>query len=179
VAGVAAVVKSYLGSGATSQDVRSAIESTADQTGALGQNMLAWTQHGRVNLYNALTNSAPPSPPPPPPSGSSVHIGDLDATRINQGSTWQARITITSHDVNHAAQSGAVVYATWSGGYSGAVSCITNSSGQCNLTTASMRKKVGSVTLTITSVQAADTYEAGDNHDPDSDSNGTVITVFK
>jgi hypothetical protein len=36
------------------------------------------------------------------------------------------------------------------------------------------------VTLTITSVtHAALTYDAGANHDPDGDSNGTSITVPK
>jgi thermitase len=54
VAGIAAVLWSQ--PGATNATVRSSIEEGADQTGALGQNFLAWTQHGRVNLHGALTH---------------------------------------------------------------------------------------------------------------------------
>jgi thermitase len=36
-------------------DVIAAIRSNADHTGAIGQNMLAWTQYGRLNLHAALT----------------------------------------------------------------------------------------------------------------------------
>ncbi len=49
------------------QVVRTMLEGGADTTGALGQNMLAWSQHGRLNLYGALTAVAEPPPPPPPP----------------------------------------------------------------------------------------------------------------
>lgn len=59
VAGLAALVwAAQPGVGAAG--VRSAIESTADRTGALGQNFLAWTQHGRVNVFSALTGNGPP-----------------------------------------------------------------------------------------------------------------------
>jgi hypothetical protein len=34
--------------------VINAILDNADHTGALGQNMLTWTQHGRLNLHAAL-----------------------------------------------------------------------------------------------------------------------------
>jgi thermitase len=47
--------------------VINAILNNADPTGALGQNMLAWTRHGRLNVYAALTGTPPPPPPPPPP----------------------------------------------------------------------------------------------------------------
>lgn len=38
-----------------SDAVIDAILNNADLTGALGQNMLAWTRHGRLNLYAAIT----------------------------------------------------------------------------------------------------------------------------
>ena len=41
--------------------VRECIEKSAKKTGALGQDFLAWTQHGRVNLHDALL--CKPSPP--------------------------------------------------------------------------------------------------------------------
>jgi len=52
VAGIAAVLWSQ--PGATNATVRSSIEEGADKTGALGQNFLAWTRNGRVNLHAAL-----------------------------------------------------------------------------------------------------------------------------
>ncbi|OYD24268.1 S8 family serine peptidase [Oceanimonas baumannii] len=43
--------------------VRYRLEQGADKIGARGQNMQSWTQHGRLNLANALSlNSTPPPP---------------------------------------------------------------------------------------------------------------------
>jgi thermitase len=53
VAGIAALVWSHIDS-PDNAAVRECIEKSAEKTGALGQNFLSWTQHGRVNLYNAL-----------------------------------------------------------------------------------------------------------------------------
>jgi len=39
----------------TNEQVRYIIENSADTTGAAGQNLLSWTQHGRINLAHALT----------------------------------------------------------------------------------------------------------------------------
>ncbi len=66
VAGAAALVFDHIGgdSFTTSPTLRdaviNAILNNADHTGALGQNMLAWTQHGRLNLYAALTDNISP-----------------------------------------------------------------------------------------------------------------------
>ncbi|HEY5665790.1 MAG TPA: putative Ig domain-containing protein, partial [Gammaproteobacteria bacterium] len=88
VAGAAAVVWSYL-PGATAAGVRSALEDNADTTGALGQNMQAWTQNGRLNLYAALTGGATP----PPPGNASPNI---TSTPITTGSIDE----LYSYDVN-------------------------------------------------------------------------------
>lgn len=66
VAGAAALVFDSIG-GADSivtsiplrNDVINTILNNADHTGALGQNMLAWTQHGRLNIQAALTGTPP------------------------------------------------------------------------------------------------------------------------
>lgn len=52
--------------------VRNQLESGADTTGALGQNFLAWSQHGRLSLAGALGVVPPPVLPPLAPSGLSV-----------------------------------------------------------------------------------------------------------
>jgi subtilisin family serine protease len=46
------------------QVVRQHLEDGADTEGALGQNMLAWSQHGRLNVAGALTAVAPPTVAP-------------------------------------------------------------------------------------------------------------------
>jgi thermitase len=55
VSGIAALLWSYLET-PDNVKVRNNIENSADKVGALGQNMLAWTKNGRVNLYRALTS---------------------------------------------------------------------------------------------------------------------------
>jgi hypothetical protein len=67
VAGAAALVWARLFPGQSPQScvtadgipcnvvVRSHLESGADKAGALGQNFLAWSQHGRLNLHGALS----------------------------------------------------------------------------------------------------------------------------
>jgi len=66
VAGAAALVWAHLFPGQSPQScvspssvpcnavVRSHLEYGADTSGALGQNLLSWSQHGRLNLYGAL-----------------------------------------------------------------------------------------------------------------------------
>ena len=68
VAGAAALIWSQLYSGQTPSScvasnglpcntvVRSHLENSADSTGALSQNFLAWSQHGRVNIFNMLSD---------------------------------------------------------------------------------------------------------------------------
>ena len=69
---------------------------------------------------------------------------------------------------------------TWSGGYSGAGSCVTASAGLCSVSTGSMTRQSGSVTFTVTGVaKESAVYDAMANHDPDGDSDGTSITVSK
>jgi hypothetical protein len=58
------------------------------------------------------------------------------------------------------------------------VSCTTDGSGQCSITLSNINKRINSVTLTVNSVSAAGCdYAAGDNHDPDGDSDGTTIVI--
>ncbi len=129
----------------------------------------------------------PPTPPPPPtatpepPAGSS-HIGDLDAYGSNEsGGRWQAHVTVTVHDGNDDPVANATVSGAWVAGVSGSASCTTNAAGTCTVTSAKVKKsQVSSITFTVTGVSHGSlTYVGADNHDPDSDSDGTTITVSK
>jgi subtilisin family serine protease len=104
-----------------------------------------------------------------------THIGDLDASSVNNGSTWTAQVTITVHN-----GAGATVHGSWSNGASGLASCAVNGSGQCMVSAGGIPKRTGTVTFSITDIIGGSTdYDASDNHDPDGDSNGTSITVSK
>jgi hypothetical protein len=62
VAGIAAMLWAHLPA-PTNVQIRDSIENSAEEVGALGQNFLAWVQHGRVNLYEALMyDSGDPTP---------------------------------------------------------------------------------------------------------------------
>jgi hypothetical protein len=106
-----------------------------------------------------------------------MHVGDLDGSSTNEGRTWTAIVTITIHDANHSALAGAVVSGSWSNG--GTASCTTDSSGQCSVSQNGIPKRTGSVTLMVTDVTDTLTYDSAYNHDPDGDSDGTSITVYK
>ncbi|MCA1649784.1 MAG: choice-of-anchor B family protein [Acidobacteria bacterium] len=64
-------------------------------------------------------------------SDTTMHVGDLDAaTRSIGKQNWQATVTIAVHDAAHNLLAGAVVSGEWSGGFSGARTCTTDSGGQ-------------------------------------------------
>ena len=66
----------------------------------------------------------------------------------------------------------------WPAGFAGDTSCDTNISGQCSVISGNIANRNKSVTLTVTGVNDPGYYSM-DNHDPDGDSDGTMITVFK
>ena len=177
VAGAAAVVSSYIGPGATNVQVRNALQSGAEAGGPLGQNMLAWTQFGALNLRGAL-EAAGGGGPPPPPGSPGVHVADLDGSGAGSGPNWTAEVTVHVEDESHAAVDGGTVMGQWSTG--GAGQCNLNAAGQCTIFSAPMAKKVASIGFTVTSVSVSGSdYLPAYNHDPDGDSDGTAITVAK
>jgi hypothetical protein len=108
------------------------------------------------------------------------HVADLDRSSTNDGNTWTAVVTITVHDANHVAVTGATVAGTWSDGASGSASCTTGSSGQCIASKASIPKRTASARFTVSNVtHSSVTYHSAGNHDPDGDSDGTAISVLK
>lgn len=107
-----------------------------------------------------------------------IHIGDLDRVSTNQANAWTATVTVTVHTMSHAALANAVVSGVWNDG--SAASCTTNTTGQCVVLRSGIPKKVSSVRFTVTNVALAPfNYKAADNHDPDGESDGTAITIFR
>lgn len=124
--------------------------------------------------------SAPVASPTNPPA-STFHIGDLDRSSVRTTSTtWKATVTIRVHNANEQPLSGVKVYVKWTNGATGTTSCTTNTSGVCSVTKSGLSNSIASVTLTITNAtKSSFTYTASANHDPDGESNGTVIVVSK
>jgi hypothetical protein len=109
-----------------------------------------------------------------------MHVGDLDGTATQVGGNrWRANVTITVHNAAHGPVSNATVSGSWTG-TGGPTTCVTNANGQCTLTSNRIRNNVPSVQFTVNNLTHASlTYSPGANHDPDGDSNGTVITVVR
>jgi hypothetical protein len=108
-------------------------------------------------------------------------VGDLDgSTSTSQGNRWNATVTITIHDSGDSPVANATVNGSWSNGANGSGSCVTNGSGQCSITRNNLRSNFSAVTFTVDSVTlAGNSYDSGANHDPDGDSDGTVIIVVQ
>ena len=112
-----------------------------------------------------------------------MHVGDLDGTASNVGTTWSAQVEITVHDQNHNPLNGATVTGTWSRSGVNSNACTTGDlggSGTCIVLFPGLKRGVKSVTFTVTGVALSGaSYVSTSNHDPDGDSNGTWITVRK
>ncbi|HNB54723.1 MAG TPA: hypothetical protein PK530_22430, partial [Anaerolineales bacterium] len=141
--------------------------------------LAGWTYNPSANVETCDSTGTPPTPTPTP-SGNTLHIGDLDNASTLNGNNWNATVLITVHDQNDVPLAGAVVSGAWSNGTTGSGSCTTNASGQCSITRTNIRSTVPAVTFTVTNVTLSGfTYQPGSNHDPDSDSTGTVIVLNK
>ncbi len=110
-----------------------------------------------------------------------MHVGDIDAsTTTGNGGKWNAPLTFTVHTSGEAVLANATVSGSWSSGASGSGSCVTNASGLCSFTKNNIHRNSSSATFTVTSLaHGSFVYASGDNHDPDGDSDGTVIVVAK
>jgi hypothetical protein len=111
-------------------------------------------------------------------TGLVLHVGDLDASGSTVSATkWRAKVTVTVHDALHHAIPGVTVSGVWTGNVAG--SCVTNQNGKCAVTRGFGQSKT-SAQFAVTNLQAAtDSYQSSANHDPDTDSNGTAITVTR
>jgi hypothetical protein len=127
-----------------------------------------------VSGYSNTATATTPAPP------QLLHIGDLDGSTAASKNTWTASVTVTVHNASNVPVQGATVSGNWSGGFSGSASCTTTSDGTCKVTTGNLNKSKSSVTFTVTNVTASGgNYAPSGNRDPESDSNGTTITIIK
>ena len=109
-----------------------------------------------------------------------MHVGDLDGKSVNLRNHWKAEVTITVNDTNENPVKGAIVSGIWSGGTEGERSCTTDELGQCLIASRQIHKKIDEAVFTVGNISHdALTYVAADNWDPDEDSDGSTIRVYK
>lgn len=109
-----------------------------------------------------------------------MFVGDLDGTAVSAGKNWRAEVTITVIDQDGNPVEGAGVSGDWTGGSSGNSTGITGANGQLTVTSNNIRKKIDSTSWTVINITHGTlSYDPSLNTDPDGDSSGTSITVFK
>ncbi len=108
---------------------------------------------------------------------STIHVSDLAAVGTKNNIRWTAKVTISVVNSSNAIMPGVAVTGSWGGGLTGNATCTTDSTGKCSVTSASLSTSK-SLTFSVTLLAASGyTYNATANTDPDTDSNGTIITV--
>jgi serine protease AprX len=127
-----------------------------------------------IDLFHGPVTSSSPSPPPPPHS---AHVGDLDDTSFLVTNGWKAQATIQIHTETEAPLSGAVVTARWPNATT--MTCTTDASGVCRITRKFGTRKLSVLLTVVNVVPPTGTYAPAGNHDPDGDSDGTTIRLYK
>jgi uncharacterized repeat protein (TIGR01451 family) len=93
-----------------------------------------------------------------------MHIGALSGTSVRQGnatSPWNTTVTVTVHDANHNAVSGATVTGAWTSGPgfgsggSGGTTCTTGAAGTCQVTRSGVANGRASTTFTVSNATSA------------------------
>ena len=144
--------------------------------GTVGANVTAYTATGlssgtaysmRVIAYNGAGDSGPSNAvsfttPTPPPS-TDMWVANIAPTATTSRNNWYGHFTVTIVDA-----SGPVANATVSGIFgmdaSGSGSAVTNSSGQCTISTAKLNRRDYNASFTVTSVTANNhSYNASKN----------------
>lgn len=116
---------------------------------------------------DTATPTPTPTPGTTPPGSLSMHLGGLIGSTRSVGKNWRATVSITVHREDETPLSGVLVNGSWSNGYTGSTSCITDSIGSCSLSSGNVDRQVATVIFTIDQVTLASySYQAAANHDP-------------
>jgi hypothetical protein len=110
-----------------------------------------------------------------------MHVGDLDTNTVSAPrNRWNAIVSVKVHDALGNPVANVDVDGSWSAGTSGGGTCSTNSSGECSVTKNNVKSNIPSVTFTVDNLAHSTlNYKPSANHDPDPDSLGTTIVVYK
>jgi hypothetical protein len=118
-----------------------------------------------------------------PPTSTGVltlHVENLAGSASNLGNTWTAEVVATVVDWAGESVVEATVSGTWDQGDGIVQSCVTDTDGECSLTSTPIKKNIKYATLTLSTVDHPDfTYKSDNDHDPDSLTQGTSIRISK
>jgi subtilisin family serine protease len=136
------------------------------------------TCSSEVSLTEPVSES-PPEPPAPEPVYT-LHVSDIDGItqNIGKGGKWRALVSICVHDQDHQPVLGAHVSVSVIAKKSSTLSGITDVDGLVTLTVSNLRDKSISLSVLDVSLEGYD-YVASENYDPDLDSDGTSMTLFR
>jgi len=105
-----------------------------------------------------------------------MHVGDLDgATTPGAKGTSILNVAVVVHGGDHRRVAGAAVTGQWSSGEAGR--CTTDATGQC--TVSAVLRGSATTSFTVQTLEHLLYVYRLPNHDPDGDSNGTIITFKK
>ena len=113
-----------------------------------------------------------------------IHAALLaSGTEVTGGRTpngWRASVTVAVHGADERPISGATIAASWSGGWSKAVTCVTDATGQCTFRTNRLGMNVASVIFIVTSVSTPQgNYSAGANHNNTGSGTSSSVTLIR
>ena len=157
VSGLAALLLAQ-NPGTSNAQIRNLIESGADDTGAMGQNLLAWSAHGRINMSSSLSSNADPT---------SHHVESVALTTVSAGrGRKHGQATVVVVDDLGSPVVGASVTGSFSGAFNESHGATTDSSGSVTFTTTATAK--GGITFGFCVDDVSDTimtiYDAGANN---------------
>ncbi len=155
---------------ATNAEVRAALQQTAQDLGAAGRdNYYGYGLVQTADAIVALTGGGGGG-------DTTISVTDLDGSKKLSKKSWTATATITVKDGDGNLVSGAKVDGKFN---TAVISCTTGTTGQCSVSI-SLKTTVTSATFTVNNLTLTGyTYNAAANSDPDGDSNGTTITIYK
>ena len=95
----------------------------------------------------------------------SIHVGNLSASTTVRRNNWSSTVTITVHNSSGSLVANITVTGTWSDSANGSTnSCLTDSNGQCSVTTGNMKNNISSTTFTVSDLSGAGyTYDSSAN----------------
>ncbi|MEJ2698810.1 MAG: S8 family peptidase [Desulfuromonadales bacterium] len=140
------------GDGNTNDEIRSIIESTADDLGSAGwDRKYGW---GRINAYQAVlaaTSGSTTSPQPPPTTGGNLSVS-VATNKTTYKNHDKAQMTATVTDGSAAVASAAVHFVLTAPNRTSTCDATTDSTGKasCQYTVNTRRDGVGSYSLSVT-----------------------------
>ncbi|NCF74392.1 MAG: hypothetical protein GWP67_12910, partial [Gammaproteobacteria bacterium] len=132
------------------------IENGADATGTMGQNLQAWSVHGRINVGSSLSSNAEPT---------SHHVQSISLNTVSADrGRKHGQATVIVVDDFGSPVSGASVSGSFTGTFAESDSATTDGNGSVTLTTTATAKGGFTFSFCVDDVIHSTTYDSGANN---------------